>query len=159
MEPIRTRPGNEPGVAMILTILLLLLITGIGIAAVEHAGNESILSGSSRRWTRTFFAADAGIQMALSQIAQSPPDLTQFTFQLENGAMDVRSGSRSDIGPQPIESVGVGAPPDGYSINVGSGFQSRLYKANATAEVTSAQTATVELEAKFAKLDSGGGGY
>jgi hypothetical protein len=148
---------GEQGIAMILTILLLLLISGIGIAAVEHSGNESIMSGSARRWTRTFFAADAGIQMALSQIAQTPPDLNQFTFQLENGATNVRSGSLADASAQPIESVGVGAPPDGYSINVGSGYQSRLYKANATA--FGPASARVELEAKFAKLDSGGGGY
>jgi hypothetical protein len=147
---------GEQGIAMILTILLLLLISGIGIAAVEHSGSESIMSGSARRWTRTFFAADAGIQMALSQIAQTPPDLNQFNFQLENGATNVWSGTPGG-GLQPIESVGVGAPPDGYSINVGSGYQSRLYKANATARGPA--QATVELEAKFAKLDSGGGGY
>ncbi len=146
---------QEAGVAMILTILLLLLISGIGIAAIEHAGDESVMAGSSRRWTRTFFAADAGIQMAISQISQDPPNLTQFNFTIGNNTA-VFSGTMAG-GIAPLESVGVGAPPDGYSLNLGSGFQSRLYKANATAR--NGTTAAVELEAKFAKLDSGGGGY
>ncbi len=146
---------QEAGVAMILTILLLLLISGIGIAAIEHAGDESVMAGSSRRWTRTFFAADAGIQMALSRISQDPPDLTQFNFTLENGRTLVQSGTAA--GAAPIESVGVGAPPDGYSINLGTGFQSRLYRAEVVA--LGPALAQVTLEAKFGKLDSGGGGY
>ena len=140
---------------MILTILLLLLISGIGIAAIEHAGDESVLAGSSRRWTRTFFAADAGIQMALSQISQNPPDLTQFNFLIDNNSTTVFSGAAGVLGP--IESVGVGAPPDGYSINLGTGFQSRLYRAEVVA--LGPALAQVTLEAKFGKLDSGGGGY
>ena len=141
---------------MILTILLLLLISGIGIAAIEHAGDESVLAGSSRRWTRTFFAADAGIQMALSRISQNPPDLTQFNFTIDNNSTTVFSGTNAG-GPAPMQSVGVGAPPDGYSINLGTGFQSRLYKAEVAARGPA--NSVMELEAKFGKLDSGGGGY
>ncbi|MEE8556506.1 MAG: PilX N-terminal domain-containing pilus assembly protein [Myxococcota bacterium] len=151
-KPNRGRK-EEAGVAMILTILLLLLVSGIGIAAIEHAGEESVMAASSRRWTRTFFAADAGIQMALSRIAQTPPDLTQFTFTLENGATLVQSGTAA--APAPIQSVGSGAPPDGYSINLGAGFQTSLYRAQVAALGPAA--ATVQLEAKFAKLDSGAG--
>ena len=56
-----------------------------------------------------------------------------------------------------MQSVGVGAPPDGYSINLGTGFQSRLYKAEVAARGPA--NSVMELEAKFGKLDSGGGGY
>ena len=75
-------------------------------------------------------------------------------FTIDN-ATTVFSGTPT--APAPIESVGTGAPPDGYSINLNTGFQSRLYKARVVAQGQA--NAQVELEAKFAKLDSGGGGY
>jgi hypothetical protein len=69
-----------------------------------------------------------------------------------------QSRTREQAAPQPIEQVGVGAPPEGYSLNVGSGggYVSRVYRVNATAR---AGGSTVELEAKLSRTEPEAGGY
>ncbi len=148
---------REEGIAMILAVLLLLLVTGIAISAIQHAGDESALTGSARRAARTFFAADAGIQVAINQLSQGTPDLTAFNVALEGGAVTVRSGTRADAGPMPLLAAGSGPPPDGYSINLGRGFRSRLYRTGVTSLEQGGSSA--ELDVKLARLQIGNGSY
>jgi hypothetical protein len=139
---------------MVMAVLLLLLVTGVGISAIHHAGSESAVTGSARRTAQTLFAADAGVQVAINQLSQPTPDLNQFTHTLDGGDVTVRSGTRA--APGPLVAAGNGPPPDGYSINLGSGFRSRLFRANVTAIYSNSST---ELDAKFGKLTIGNGGY
>lgn len=142
-------PKKQPeGIALILAVLILLLMSAIGIAAIEHAGAESMLSASSRRYTQTFYAADAGLQMALGQIMESPTNLEPFTADLENG--------KTSIQGEEIVQSGIGAPPEGYSLNIGTGYQSRVYRVRVSAE--GANGSTVRLEAKIKKFE-GSAGY
>jgi hypothetical protein len=147
----------EDGLALILAVLLLLLGTGIGVAAIYHAGGEFSLTGSTRRAARMLYAADGGIQVAINQIAQPSPDLTPFNLTLEGGDVTIRSGTRADTSPQPLILDGSGPPPDGFSINIGAGFRTRLFRANVTSLYRSG--ATAELEGKFGRLQMGHGGY
>ena len=103
----------------------------------------------------TFFAADAGIHVAINQLAQPTPDLTPFTLNL--GQTIIRSGTRADAVAQPLVATGSGPPPDGYGINQGSGFRSRMYHASVTALYPNAGSS--ELDAKFGRLEVGNGGY
>jgi hypothetical protein len=157
MHTRSTRLNEEQGVALIIAVLLLLLVTAIGVAAIHHAGDEASVAGSARRSARMLHAADGGLQVAINQIAQPTPDLTPFTHTLEGGDVTIRSGARTDTAAQPIIAAGSGPPPDGYQINVGSGFRSRLYRANVTSLYRSG--ANSELEGKFGKLEIGNGGY
>jgi hypothetical protein len=152
---LRELGRDEQGVAMVLAVLLLLLVTGVGIAAINHAGSETAMTGSARRTLSTFFAADAGIHVAINQLARPTPDLNPFTLNL--GQTTIRSGTRADAVAQPIVAAGSGPPPDGYGINQGSGFRSRMYRANVTALYPNAGAS--ELDAKFGRLEVGNGGY
>jgi len=156
-----TRPGagrdrrDESGIALVTAILLLLLVAATAISAIDFSGQELQAGGRARASMRTLYAADAGIQFALQQV-QPPTDLTGFTIDVNN-ELQVQSRTRSQTGHQPIDEAGVGEPPDGYAINVGSGFVSEVYDINVTA--TGANGATSELEAKLSSLKPNSGAF
>jgi hypothetical protein len=148
---------DEAGVALILAVLLLLMISGIGIAAITHSGDDASLAGSTRRSTVTFYGADAGIQYAINQVRQSPPATDPFSFALADGTT-LRSGDRSAGSAQSIPSLGSGPPPDGACINIGASCYRRdLYRATVSAFGAAASAA--ELEAQLAVVRIGTGGY
>ena len=62
-----------------------------------------------------------------------------------------------DGAPQPITAVGIGPPPDGYSINVGGGFLNELFLLNVTAAATN--NGVAELETKLGSLQPNAGAY
>jgi hypothetical protein len=139
---------REQGIALVTAVLLLLLVAATAISAIDFSGRELQAGGRARASMRTLYAADAGVQYALQRV-QPPTDLTSFTINV-NSELTVESRERSQGSPQPIGEAGVGEPPDGYAINVGSGFVSEVYDINVTA--TGANGATSELEAKLSSL-------
>lgn len=146
-EPAR----NEAGMAMILTVMMLLLLSAIAVSAIQTAGSEYARGGSARRTARTLFGAEAGLQVSMNQIAQATPNLSAFTYTLTDGT-SYRSGTKAAGSAQPIQRVGTGSPPEGYSLNVGAGYVSDVYRANVTA--SSADGSSVELEAQLGRLES-----
>ncbi len=147
---------REEGVALFLTVLILMLVGAIAIAAIEFSGEELKSGSRSRASARALFAADAGIDFALNRLGQSPPNLAPFNITLPNGVI-VESRSRDDTTPQPIAPAGTGPAPAGYSINLGSGsgFSSELYLVNVTA--TSPGGTATELEVKVGTISASGG--
>lgn len=162
LEPSASKRSNaghsdrrEDGIALVTAVLLLLLVAATAISAIDFSGQELQAGGRARASMRTLYAADAGIQYALQRV-QPPEDLTSFTLNL-NSELTVESRTRTQGTPQPISEAGVGEPPDGYSINVGSGFVSEVYDINVTA--TGANGATSELEAKLSSLKPNSGSF
>lgn len=146
------RSRREGGVALLVTALILILISGVGISAIDRASQEALGGGRSRATTRSLYAADAGIEIALSHLSDSPPLLDPLDLPV--GVFTVQSRTRSESTPQQIEDGGFGPPPDGYEINVGSGYFNELYVLTVTA--ASPAGSSSEIEAKLAKLTSGG---
>lgn len=147
----RTR-SSESGLALIISIMLLLLVSAMGIAAIDHSGSESTLGARERRTMTTFFGANAGIQLVMNRIAQTVPNVTPIDQNLANGT-NVRTGTKADTVPQNVR-VGATAarPPDGFMINQGSGgFVTLPFYAEITARGPT--NATVELEAKLGRLE------
>ncbi len=147
---------------MLMSVMILLLMGVMAIAAIEFSGQELAAGGRSRSSAKTLSGADAGIQFALHRLSQLPPDLTPFTVTLPNG-VTVQSRRRDEGAPQPIEDLGtVGAPTraDGHMINIGGGgpsFSNNFFLVNVTA--TDAAGATAELQVKAGGLTAGSGGY
>ena len=154
---MNTNPSSwnrgEHGVAMILAILLLLLLSGIGVAVIDHSGDESAVTGSTRRSSFTFYAADSGIQLSIARVSQFPPQLNPFSATFADGTT-MQSGGRSSPAPEPIERTNIGAPPDGYSIVSGSGYVTETYRATISAFGPGGSSA--ELESKYSKMQSAG---
>jgi Tfp pilus assembly protein PilX len=129
---------REDGMALITVVLVIFLLTATALASIDFTGQEARAGGQSRATMRSLYAADAGIELAISRI-QPPADLTAFSFNLADGTL-VESRTRTEVGAQAIGSAGgatgkvTGPPPDGYSITIGKGgFHSDVFVLNATA--------------------------
>jgi hypothetical protein len=144
---------EEEGVALLIAVLLLLLLSGIGIAAIDHSGADAAFAGSSTRTARILYMAEAGLHTAARQLSSAPANLSAFTISFDGGVITVRSGPRSAGSAQPIEQAGTGPPPEGYGVGVGSGFHSQLYRVNVTAAAQ--EGSSTELEAAFGHFESG----
>jgi len=151
------RMRDESGMALMIALLLLIVMSAIAISAVEHSGEDSAVSGRLRRATKMFHAADGGIQIAVGRVNQASPDTSPFTFTTTDGTT-LRTGARSDTTPQPLVVLGSGPPPDGFCVGVGAACYRRdLYRAQVSA--LAGDGAASELEAQFGVLVPGTGGY
>ena len=149
---------DQAGMALLIAILMLLMISAIGVAAIDHSGDESEIAGHERRTTTTFYAADAGIQYGRTRIFTNPPNLDEFELTLADGT-SFRSGTKADGAATALDAPELGAPPDGFSINVGGagGFVSQNLTMNVTGE--GGANSTVELETRVSQTVSGYGRY
>ncbi len=148
---------REHGSALLVTSIVLVLVSMLALAAMTQSERESTGSARSRSSTRAFYAADAGVELALSRLKQSPPDLSAFDVDLADGA-NVQSRSRAEATPHSLDQVGTGETPEGYAVNVGSGagYSNRVYLVNVT---SSAGGSTIEVEAKLIRGDASALGY
>src|SRR5882672_1760509 len=67
----KRRAGNERGVALITTLLLLMLLTGLTLAMAWSSRSDMLINGYYRNFRGSFYAADSGLnivrQAALNQ--------------------------------------------------------------------------------------------
>ena len=145
---------REGGIAMITVVLVIFLLMASALSSVDFTEQESRASGQSRATMRSLYAADAGIQLALSRIQAQ--DFSAFTFNLADGTT-IESRKRNDAAPQPIGQGGPGGVPDGYGFGAGTGHQLLVYPMNVTAVGTNDLTS--ELEAKVGVLSAASGYY
>jgi Tfp pilus assembly protein PilX len=61
MRPVRHSAQKEEGFALLITVLLLLVVTVLGVNAMRIGSSESQVSGSYRRAEGSFYAADGGL--------------------------------------------------------------------------------------------------
>lgn len=59
---------NQNGAALVIGLIMLIILTLIGLAAMFTSTFEVILSGNKRGATDAFFAADSGVQVAIANI-------------------------------------------------------------------------------------------
>jgi hypothetical protein len=156
MESKQTRSKSaERGFALVTAIVILVLVSGVVVNLIDYSSQELQSGGRSRSTVKNLYAADSGVQLSLQRI-QLPRNLTAFSYNLTDGTL-VESRSRSDASAQPIANAGIGAPPDGYSINVGAGFVNELFLLNVTA--LGVNSGVAELEAKLGSLQPNAGAY
>lgn len=157
---------NEHGIALIVTVLLLMMISAIGVAALRHAGDESAISASSRRKIAVVYAADAAMNVLAERLLSGNPSSSQFLAPMIDPSLmtneaglpiAVRSGTVDSTVPQPIVRVG-SAPGGGSQLNIGSsGTQSYgVYRTSIVAgDSGGAQT---QIQAQF-RIPEGSSGY
>ena len=153
-----TRAHEESGIALLLTILMLLLVSAIGVSALNRAGDEQVVSAASRRQVTNVAAADAaltlvGNQLASSQVgaapASTPLNLPTFVTDSTGLSTSIRTGTIGDPNPQSIIPIGTAAASDGGDLRVGKGAAPRLiYRVNVVA--TDPSGGNVQLQAQYA---------
>src|SRR5437867_2412389 len=65
---------SESGIALLIAIFVLLLISAVAISLVVSSGTESSLAGNYRTTLSASFAAEAGIEEARGRLVQSNPN-------------------------------------------------------------------------------------
>ncbi len=63
-----TQKHNERGVALVTTLLLLLLMTGMTVAMVLSVNSDMLINGYYRNFRGSFYAADSGLNVARQAI-------------------------------------------------------------------------------------------
>ncbi len=151
--------SDEAGIALLIAVMMLLMVSAIGLAAIDRAGSQAQVAGHARRTTTTFYAADAGVEYARQRVFERPPNLESFQVTLDDGQTSFRSGTRTDTSAQDVTPPDSGPPPDGFSINVGGA--GAFVSQNTTFSVTAAGpgNSAIELESRVAQTVSGYGRY
>src|SRR5712691_8525311 len=70
---------TEAGIALLISIFILLLISVIAIALVVSSGTESALAGNYRSSTGVYYAALSGLEEARGRLLSKNPDAFQTT--------------------------------------------------------------------------------
>ncbi len=156
-----TKAREEQGVALLIAVILMLLISAIGIAALQHARQEAMGSGRSRHHTRNLHAADGVLQLVVQQLGADNPINRQVPIDFANFIQDPVSGVWTSGMTGTIDSPT--AEPIrhcGNSTRSGDAlgqFPRNIYCVNVLATDGAGR---VGLQAQYAVLDpSGGGNY
>ncbi len=99
----RNELENSKGVALVITLLMLLLVTLIGVSLTNSSIFETSITRNDRLRADAFYASEAGSQVALNQLPFTTP--IQPTQVGDNSFY--WTGSPSDkASPKYIESIG-----------------------------------------------------
>jgi len=169
-----TRSGSdvlrdERGAALLIAIVLLLLMSALGITALQHAQDEASASGRSRRKDATLYAAESGLAMVQSRLLSSYGGATMAAFTVDEPTLvndnfgnpiAVRSGRPENAVPEPIGAAGNGRAeaPDGYMMNIGSQGAQSFSAVRADIVATDVADGMVHLQAQYRLHEGAGGG-
>lgn len=167
---------DERGIALLIAVIVLLLMSALGLAALQHAGDEASGSGTSRRKDATLYAAESGLTMLRMKLltkywnsaTMDPVTLDDTELPIEDGhgnGIQVRSGApMAGTLPNPAQSVGPstdGVPEhaNGFEIRIGS--QPSQFFRPVRADVTALDIANgmVHLQAQYRVQEPGGSSY
>jgi PilX N-terminal len=71
-QPLTERLGNEQGVALIIALLCMLLLTALGMALTLTTSTERQISANYRDGTETMYAADAAVERVMQDVLTVP---------------------------------------------------------------------------------------
>ncbi len=158
---------DESGAALLVAVVLLLLMSALGITALQHAQDEASASGSSRRKDATLYAGEAGLSMVQASLLANYNGGTMPSFTIDEPALvndgfgnpiAVRSGRPENAAPEAIVANGGAVEtPDGYMLNLGSGNTQSFGAVRADVVATDGGNGMVHLQAQY-RLHEGGGG-
>ena len=137
---------NERGVALIIALMMLLILTFIGISSISTTTFETNISGNERVGTVAFYASEAIFQIGLNQLPKTEPiprtNIGENSFGWSGTAKDKGS-------PTGLTSFGL-HPKAGYD----SSWAFRRYQINATGESFLA-TKEVEVQVSYGPISAG----
>ena len=161
---ITDRKPGEAGIALIVTVLLLLLVSALGTAALQNAGNESNVSVNSRRKLTVVYSADSALNLVIGKLTTNSqfPDTTPVdepSLLTDDGGypISVRTGDTQTTVPQPVLRVGrTTAPGSQLNINSSNTLSFGVYRAGVVASDSGGGRA--QLQAQFI-VPEGAAGY
>jgi hypothetical protein len=115
---------NEKGVALVIALIMLIILTFIGISSISSSVFETKISGNERVGSSAFYAAEGGVNVGISRI----PEITAYSGTI-GGDAGYRSGRLTDSSPQPQKNLGVIYKP-GFETT----WEFKRFQINATGE-------------------------
>ncbi len=139
---------NGQGLALIIALLILLVLTIIGISAINTATFETSISGNERVGTDAFYASEAGIQIGLNQL----PDTKAIPVTTIGKDSSCWSGSPLDkSSPKDIKSLGL-CSKAGFDAS----WSFKRFQVNTTGSSFKG-TKELEVQARFGPFGAGSG--
>ena len=102
MKRLSSILSNERGSPLVIVLLVLVLLTLIGRAAINTSSVETEMAGQHRRHKMTFYGADGGTEIACELVEQNIGCPTGFT--------DNTAGNGAVIGISPVPAMPFGCP-------------------------------------------------
>jgi len=147
---------DQHGVALLIAVVLLLMVSALGLTALQSAQDEATGSARGRRKTMTLYAADSGLKLVEDQLAsatsqypnRNPISNSSVTTDHWGGTTSVRTGTAETSVPQAIQRVSKGSM-EGFQLNVNASgsFSYGVYRTGIVATDTTG--GVVELQAQY----------
>jgi Tfp pilus assembly protein PilX len=96
---------EEKGVALVIALLMLLVLTLIGISSISTTNFETSISGNERVRTDAFYAAEAGIQVAINQVPDSTNPIPKTIIKEDSYYWS--GGAKDEGNPKSLTSLGL----------------------------------------------------
>ena len=164
-HPVIRELRGESGIALLIAVLLMLMVSAVALSALDRARSEGMGSTASRQKIATLIAADAGLRLVESQLSNgagispdtSPLQDTAFIMADNGLATSFRTGEIGSAAALPILKVG-STVKEGGQLNVGGAgtFSYGVYRTGVVASDPGG--ASVQLNAQWTVLE-GGSGY
>jgi Tfp pilus assembly protein PilX len=136
--------GDQKGVALVVALIMLLILTFLGISSISSSVFESKISGNERWGSTAFYAAAGGVDVGISRI----PDITAYSGTIGSDE-SYRSGRLTDSSPQPQKSLGVMLRP-GFETT----WEFKRFQINATGEIFGAKK-EIEVQVSMGPYNAG----
>jgi Tfp pilus assembly protein PilX len=135
---------NEKGVALVIALIMLIVLTFIGISSISSSVFDIKISGNERAGSSAFYAAEGGVYDGISRL----PKIDPYS---ENIGSDesYRSGRLADSSPQPQKNLGVIYKP-GYETT----WEFKRFQINATGESLGARK-EIEVQVSLGPYNAG----
>lgn len=118
---------NNKGVALVIALLMLLVLTIIGIASVSTTIFEANIAGNERVGVDAFYTSEAGSQVGVSKLPDSTPIAKT---KLQDDSYYWGGGPADEGSPRGAKSLGMFMAPGYEATSPGWGFT--RYQVNAT---------------------------
>jgi Tfp pilus assembly protein PilX len=102
---------EEKGVVLIIALLMMLVLTLIGISSIGTTNFETSISGNERVRMDAFYAAEAGIQVAIDQLPDNTNPIPRKP--LKEDSYYWSGGAKDEGNPKGLASVGL-SPKAGF---------------------------------------------
>jgi len=138
LKTVRSTARSEKGIALVVALLLLLVLTLLGMSSVRTTNIETVISGNERMGNTALYASEAGIQVGLHQLPQ-----TSAISKTEIGADTHFSATLNDLGLA-------------HKMGNDQGWAFRRYRVNAAGDSQGASR-QIEVEVRCGPFPSGTG--
>jgi len=115
---------NQKGVALVIALIMLIVLTFLGIASISSSVFETKMSGNERFGSASFYVASGGVEVGISRL----PDITAYSGSIGSDE-SYRSGRLTDSSSQPQKSLGLMLKPGYETI-----WEFRRFQVNAVGE-------------------------